>query len=378
MPDPGQALVGDQGLLHHCPPGGTPYYTVTVTPDTQTDAFRLGDATAVLTVHINRFNGYSAAVNVQFGNALFGWSPSSTIVASGGTLKVMQPYMSPVYPGGDTFSQTKPGGNEVLGLDTVPDEFTLTFTGPRTGWVGASLDPGYQDRSRLYSGSVQSNIFSVSTSEPYFWLEFVPKDTGGSWHMPSVAWAFPGVAYDPNWADTYYGALTVGDTYVIVNPGSSDFTLVGAPDSNPGTVFTATGSGTSLNDGTDGRAVPNFGSDGQGDGGNNTYFGLTCLVHRVNGHSAPITLSIPPFDGTFDGNTIVYIAGVPLQQSDLSGGYSLVVTDNDGVEILINSDSAADWPLGSSWSTNPGLCITGTDTSGQGAVTSNYLIVTQP
>lgn len=38
-------------------------------------------------------------------------------------------------------------------------------------------------------------------------------------------------------------ALTGGNTYKIVTSGDTDFTLVGAPDSNPGTVFVATGLG---------------------------------------------------------------------------------------------------------------------------------------
>lgn len=40
------------------------------------------------------------------------------------------------------------------------------------------------------------------------------------------------------------GAFIVGGTYEIVTTGTTDFTLIGAGDSNPGTVFTATGVGT--------------------------------------------------------------------------------------------------------------------------------------
>jgi hypothetical protein len=39
------------------------------------------------------------------------------------------------------------------------------------------------------------------------------------------------------------GALVVGTEYKILTTGDTDFTLVGADDSNPGTVFTATGVG---------------------------------------------------------------------------------------------------------------------------------------
>lgn len=40
------------------------------------------------------------------------------------------------------------------------------------------------------------------------------------------------------------GGLTIGTNYKIVDSGTTDFTLIGAADSNPGTVFTATGPGS--------------------------------------------------------------------------------------------------------------------------------------
>jgi len=39
-------------------------------------------------------------------------------------------------------------------------------------------------------------------------------------------------------------AMSAGTVYTIVTPGDTDFTLVGAADSNAGTTFTATGAGT--------------------------------------------------------------------------------------------------------------------------------------
>jgi len=39
------------------------------------------------------------------------------------------------------------------------------------------------------------------------------------------------------------GAFVIGTTYTIISSGDTDFTLIGAVDSNPGTVFTATGAG---------------------------------------------------------------------------------------------------------------------------------------
>jgi hypothetical protein len=44
--------------------------------------------------------------------------------------------------------------------------------------------------------------------------------------------------------DVTAGDFVVGDTYVIKTAGTTDFTLIGAADSNVGTTFTATGAGT--------------------------------------------------------------------------------------------------------------------------------------
>lgn len=42
------------------------------------------------------------------------------------------------------------------------------------------------------------------------------------------------------------GSFNVGSTYIILVTGGTDFTAIGAADSNPGTVFTATGIGSGL------------------------------------------------------------------------------------------------------------------------------------
>jgi hypothetical protein len=40
------------------------------------------------------------------------------------------------------------------------------------------------------------------------------------------------------------GSFVISSEYTIINPGDTDFTTIGADDSNPGTVFTATGAGS--------------------------------------------------------------------------------------------------------------------------------------
>lgn len=39
------------------------------------------------------------------------------------------------------------------------------------------------------------------------------------------------------------GGFNIGSTYVILSTGTTDFTAIGAADSNPGTIFTASGVG---------------------------------------------------------------------------------------------------------------------------------------
>ena len=48
--------------------------------------------------------------------------------------------------------------------------------------------------------------------------------------------------------DITAGSFVVGNTYRIVTPGTTDFTLIGAVDSNAGTIFTATGIGAGTGD----------------------------------------------------------------------------------------------------------------------------------
>ena len=46
------------------------------------------------------------------------------------------------------------------------------------------------------------------------------------------------------------GSFDVGSTYIIITTGGTDFTLLGAANSTPGTVFTATGTGAANGSGT--------------------------------------------------------------------------------------------------------------------------------
>jgi hypothetical protein len=75
---------------------------------------------------------------------------------------------------------------------------------------------------------------SYAQSPVYLWERFA---TG-----PTVV---TGTAENPIFGASFTaGNFVVGRTYTILSAGTTDFTLIGAADSNPGTVFVATGAGT--------------------------------------------------------------------------------------------------------------------------------------
>ena len=74
------------------------------------------------------------------------------------------------------------------------------------------------------------------------------------------------------------GAFLVGTKYRIVTAGSTDFTLIGAADSNVGTVFTATGVGV----GSGTASVELDGAKVKGDGFYNYSDGLHTVAHYID------------------------------------------------------------------------------------------------
>ena len=102
------------------------------------------------------------------------------------------------------------------------------------------------------------------------------------------------------------GSFTIGINYTIATTGNTDFTLIGAADSNPGTTFTATGAGTGT-----GTATPN--SDF------NTIVGSSAGALMIGGSKNTVL-------GRFDGNE----GGVDIRNSD----NNIVLSDGDGTPRL--------------------------------------------
>ena len=102
--------------------------------------------------------------------------------------------------------------------------------------------------------------------------------------------AFPTVIEPQTVTDTgnvvTAGTFVIGREYIIVSTGDTDFTLVGAADSNPGTVFVATGAGlgtgtasdnTMITDNTTGFYV-GMPVEFTGQSGNTVYGGVTAGI----------------------------------------------------------------------------------------------------
>ena len=104
------------------------------------------------------------------------------------------------------------------------------------------------------------------------------------------------------------GSFVVGVSYTIITSGTTDFTTIGAANSNPGTVFTATGVGSGTGTAASNTAYNTFVGESCGydvlTGGNNSMFGRntgrgittgtgnTILGAGITGLSAGLTNNI--------------------------------------------------------------------------------------
>ena len=122
------------------------------------------------------------------------------------------------------------------------------------------------------------------------------------------------------------GTFTIGQTYQILTTGTTDFTLIGAADSNPGTQFTATGAGTgtgtALNTAGDmpGRLVFSTTADNAGSPTERMRIGSTGVVAIGNSVTTGGAngCSLRFGNALTGGTTAVSIVGVPDIKSDVT------------------------------------------------------------
>ena len=130
--------------------------------------------------------------------------------------------------------------------NSIRDSFLAPPTDGRT--VNA---PIYVYTSNTFAYRVRDNYITNTTGVPYFDGETFPKTEKEFW--PVAAGAFCGAITAAYTA----GSFIIGRTYTIATTGTTDFTLIGAANSTPGTVFVATGIGAGTGTATQNAAVVN-------------------------------------------------------------------------------------------------------------------------
>ena len=138
-------------------------------------------------------------------------------------------------------------GNYVATVAGTGGEINVTGSGTESAAITLSLpDEMVVPQNLTVTGNLTVNgttitndTSTVAVNDPYITV-------GGMTPLQSDDNKDRGVRF--RWhdgdADTVAGSFITGHVYIITSTGTTDFTLIGATDSNPGTVFTATGPGT--------------------------------------------------------------------------------------------------------------------------------------
>jgi len=137
--------------------------------------------------------------------------------------------------------------NTLLLLDSVTDSgfYYLSLRGPRTD-ANDAKSQGY-DTSAISIASTVSSAHNLTLSK---------IKTEGTTYSLRIEGDSKGIVFENSNADYHYKGVEIyapsvdstsiinGKEYKILTVGTTDFTAIGAPNNNVGTVFTATGPGT--------------------------------------------------------------------------------------------------------------------------------------
>lgn len=112
---------------------------------------------------------------------------------------------------------------------------TVTISSASTATITCAVTRAGVTRSasKAVTAVASSNVGAIGTAT-------ITGDASVSVNAPEAY----SIGYTGKPADTVAGAFTIGQTYQIVSAGTTNFTLIGAANSNVGTVFTATGAGS--------------------------------------------------------------------------------------------------------------------------------------
>ena len=115
---------------------------------------------------------------------------------------------------------------------TIEFDDQTYFNGTSTVVKSWSNEKAGSDTDRSFK--LRVNMSNLSTTTPRYTSPFIDTD------IASVKL----FEYEINNDTVSAGSFVVGESYIIAVPGTTNFTSIGAADSNVGTVFTATGAGS--------------------------------------------------------------------------------------------------------------------------------------
>ena len=124
------------------------------------------------------------------------------------------------YVGGNLAIATAPYSvtNLIYDLSTIDCGNTVTISPSNRPYQAGQIETRLAVTPTGFQGDKNGDLAVTTSIQPVTIVETSPEYTAGS--------------------------FTIGDTYTILTSGDTDFTLIGAADSNPGTQFVATGTGT--------------------------------------------------------------------------------------------------------------------------------------
>lgn len=195
---------------------------------------------------------------------------------------------------GNNGTVTTSGGNICVGLNagnlSMGSTATHTYDASYNSFIGA--EAGYTNTTGYYNSFIGAYAGWANTTG--YGNSFIGPYSGYS-NTTGYNNSFIGVSAGENNTTGYYnsfigvaagynsgitvtaGSFVVGVSYTIITSGTTDFTTIGAANSNPGTVFTATGVGSGTGTAASNTSYNTFVGKSCGQdvltGGNNSMFG---------------------------------------------------------------------------------------------------------
>ena len=178
------------------------------------------------------------------------YSPSFAVVTSTKTftIEVLQQYVQPT---DILYIKAAPSVADRVLIASLLEDDTLippeTIYRPDDIYFGKASSVIYEHAYGIHASDINEYIAAVTKN--HYWRNItlgelktaVARDSTGRIIYEVVYSAIVDNLVTPTYDNFSATSIVAGKTYTIVNVGTSDFTLIGAPDNKPGTVFTALG-----------------------------------------------------------------------------------------------------------------------------------------